>query len=343
MPGTTQVTDGVFFLSDVRDTATQIKTTTGKFLNGDFQITFVLSNVGVTVDPAPGYNPPTNIPFTHIPGGTLDVYVEDLDAPGAVQANPNLTTGDGSGLTGFTAGTLVASFVNVAGTGNINLTSQDGNDDAFWAVTYELPNVVLDANGNDLLALPGLILKTDDTYDFSSGNGPFGLGPPTSGLGSTVPGTTPDTVTDFYSSVSGKANSLFQSPYRCSFGVCSGSALSGSSSSAGSVRFNCNLRPKSGQEVWSKPLAPFLCAGGSERWGRLPTCQPPFTLAAGSYQAGWQPAPQHDCGGCRAACCGSDYQLTGWERVPCQAHPLEKVRKLDRNRSDRPTCIRTRR
>jgi hypothetical protein len=160
-----------------------------------------------TVSPV-GYDPSTNIPFTHVPIGTLDIYVEDLKAPGAIKANPNLTTGDGSGVTGFQVGTLVASFSNFAGTGNIHVASDDGNDDAFFSVVSHVVNAILDSGGGDLLGLPNLFLKSDDTYDYSSGAGPFGLGPPTSWTyGPSAAGS----ITDFYTSVSGKAQ-FFQTP-----------------------------------------------------------------------------------------------------------------------------------
>lgn len=182
-----QNTDILLEATGVRDGATNTVSTASEILNGPsvpglktFEITFVAhvqtvaNNLGQ---------------FAHLPGGTLDVYVENtsngfLSPGGDGRANPNVTAGGGSGGGGFMGGTLVARFVDVGipGGGQYDLAHLNGDDNGVFKCVWALPGVFLDSKGADLLnqvsPLYTLALTDSDVHLDADHDGLLDSGPP---------------------------------------------------------------------------------------------------------------------------------------------------------------------
>jgi hypothetical protein len=164
--------DAVFYATGIRDGIGSTESSTGEVLNGNglhspaFEITFVLHTTGVLTG-VPG----AQTQFVHLPGGTLDVYVQNITS-GAGRANPSITTGGN----GFDDGTLIATLVDMgpAGGGNIDYAKLDGDDNGvFLVVPGSGPDgVLMTADGKiDMLNVPSLdypnvycLALTDSNY-----------------------------------------------------------------------------------------------------------------------------------------------------------------------------------
>jgi hypothetical protein len=226
LSGRVDTIDGEFICTGVRDGSVAVASTTGEVLNTSivgvkgFEITFVLHASAVLGPTANGQTP-----FFHLPGGTLDIYIQNITPGlGAIQADPNLTVGDGTGGGGFMDGTQVAHLVDIGspGSGNLDFIALDGNDDAVfspdpalggWAlngvlILSGLDNTFRTADDIDLLHQNGLVFAyTDSNFDSDlDNNGIIDSGPP-SGWPFPLKGVTPPT--DFFSSEDGSAAFVF--------------------------------------------------------------------------------------------------------------------------------------
>jgi MYXO-CTERM domain-containing protein len=181
-------TNALFYVTGVADGGTNVQSSTGETLNGSvgttFQITFALTTTAQVEPPANGVTP-----FQHLPGGTLDIYVENTTG-NIGKVNPNLTPGTG-GVTNFTLGTQIAHLVDDGtGGGYIDPTPLhlNGHDTAsFLSIAPEvggLKNVLVGADGTDLLNIPNAMdsesMFAISTSDYVIGNNgtPYNLGPP---------------------------------------------------------------------------------------------------------------------------------------------------------------------
>lgn len=139
----------------------------GGGLNGGYEMTFTFQTdgevTGITLDG--GGNVIGNA-FTHnapdVTTGILNIYIDNLldGAGNGVQAS----TVSG---TGYDDGTLVASFLVLAGGGgSFNFLTFDGSDDATFVLMSALTGVFTDEFGVDLATKIGeLLVVTDSNFD----------------------------------------------------------------------------------------------------------------------------------------------------------------------------------
>lgn len=137
--------------------------------------------------------------FTHpepfYADGVLDIWV---DGPADTFTIATNSTG-----AGFQDGVKIASFLIVPGEGGtFSYSTYDGSDDALFVLQWALPNILFDADGNDLSIAPygedKLLVSTDSNFDAS----PNAALEPGYTIGGGVPNTYP-TIQDNWTANTG--------------------------------------------------------------------------------------------------------------------------------------------
>ncbi|MBI3154485.1 MAG: PEP-CTERM sorting domain-containing protein [Burkholderiales bacterium] len=155
-------------------------TTTGKFLNGNFELTFastttnVITDVdGITFDNKTRHLASGTGPDGLVSNGFLNIYA---DVCGAMLGNSDASlcanTSSASGGTGMQDGLLIATFEVLAASGDsgsFNVDALDGQDDAEFKLVFNLLGALQDSTGT-ALALGSTLAFTNGNTDADDDN-----------------------------------------------------------------------------------------------------------------------------------------------------------------------------
>lgn len=178
-------------------------------LNNNFEFTFTFTAFTQTIA-VDGLNSNQ----THLPGGTISMYIDNFANGGTVA---NQTTG-----AGYDDGVLIATFTDDGGNGGVfNALTFNGSDDAVWTLTdLFVPGVLLDADGNALGLGTKLVSASQFDADFNNDGIPDVTAPASLGCGPTF------SPTSFCAQEDGRASLLQQVPEPASLALV-GLALAG--------------------------------------------------------------------------------------------------------------------
>lgn len=194
--GDTQNTDLAGFATTFLGDAGSIPlTSTGKFLNFDFEVTFVATTtqriaiaMPVTVTDHLGAG---SGPDGFAPNGILEVYANILPTRTGHNTGVKANTSQVTGGAGMDDGTLIATFqiVPTALSGSFNPFAFDGQDDSTWQMLTNDYGIITDMFGIALVAGETLAF-TDSNTDADPNNNGVRDATPSGGLFAGICGTT---------------------------------------------------------------------------------------------------------------------------------------------------------